>query len=121
VGEENGYFYALLVAFMLYLFAVVWAVSKLDLLHEKRFGMGRFRSPSSLSRYREAHPICEHCGGNRVIGGRINGGVHHIEPRSRGGGDNEENLITLCTYCHSLAHDGKISQGELLISKGRFL
>lgn len=26
--------------------------------------------------------------------------VHHIQPRSEGGGDNDENLITLCSECH---------------------
>ncbi len=83
--------------------------------------MGRYSSPSNLARYRQDNPRCENCGGTQAIGGRINGGVHHIEPRSRGGGDNSENLITLCTFCHSDTHDGKISQDELLTAKGRFL
>jgi 5-methylcytosine-specific restriction endonuclease McrA len=31
--------------------------------------------------------------------------VHHKKFRSHSGGDSEENLITLCTTCHSRVHD----------------
>lgn len=30
--------------------------------------------------------------------------IHHYCPRSLGGNDTEENLITLCADCHALAH-----------------
>jgi len=30
--------------------------------------------------------------------------VHHKQFRSHSGGDSEENLITLCTTCHAIAH-----------------
>ena len=30
--------------------------------------------------------------------------VHHREFRSQSGADAEENLITLCTECHAIAH-----------------
>jgi 5-methylcytosine-specific restriction endonuclease McrA len=30
--------------------------------------------------------------------------VHHVEFRSHSGADSEENLITLCTACHAIAH-----------------
>ena len=30
--------------------------------------------------------------------------VHHIEFRSHSGPDSEENLITLCTACHTRVH-----------------
>ena len=30
--------------------------------------------------------------------------VHHRDFRSRSGADSEENLITLCTACHSSVH-----------------
>ncbi|MBZ5653111.1 MAG: HNH endonuclease [Acidobacteriia bacterium] len=30
--------------------------------------------------------------------------IHHQTLRSKGGDDSEENLITLCTACHSLVH-----------------
>jgi 5-methylcytosine-specific restriction endonuclease McrA len=83
--------------------------------------MGRFRSPSVLARYRQQNPRCEICGGSQAIGGRVNGGVHHIEPRSAGGGDIESNLITLCTFCHSAAHDSTLTAEEILSHKGRFI
>ena len=31
--------------------------------------------------------------------------VHHIKPRSKGGGNDPANLITLCSSCHRLAHE----------------
>lgn len=34
--------------------------------------------------------------------------VHHIVYRSQGGTDNENNLITLCEYCHKAIHNGAI-------------
>jgi len=35
-----------------------------------------------------------------VCEGRKTLEIHHIVPRSEGGGDNSENLITLCKKCH---------------------
>lgn len=35
--------------------------------------------------------------------------AHHIEPRSEGGKDLLENLVTLCKKCHIKYHQGKIS------------
>ena len=32
--------------------------------------------------------------------------VHHKEFRSHAGDDSEENLITLCSACHTTAHHG---------------
>lgn len=34
--------------------------------------------------------------------------VHHIVHRSRGGTDDDTNLITLCEHCHKAVHDGTI-------------
>ena len=34
--------------------------------------------------------------------------VHHIIYRSKGGTDDENNIITLCEDCHSKVHDGKL-------------
>ena len=34
--------------------------------------------------------------------------VHHIVPRSRGGRNDNENLITLCSGCHGLLHQSKL-------------
>ncbi len=40
----------------------------------------------------------------QICGSKLNLEVHHQEFRSQGGDDSEENLITLCTVCHSLRH-----------------
>jgi 5-methylcytosine-specific restriction endonuclease McrA len=32
--------------------------------------------------------------------------IHHRELRSQTGDDSKENLITLCTACHSIVHRG---------------
>jgi 5-methylcytosine-specific restriction endonuclease McrA len=42
---------------------------------------------------------CQSCGA------MANLEVHHKEFRSHSGHDAEENLITLCTQCHSAVHD----------------
>ncbi len=34
--------------------------------------------------------------------------VHHIKPRSNGGADRPDNLITLCETCHKAYHKGKL-------------
>ena len=31
--------------------------------------------------------------------------VHHVVPRARGGGNDPENLVTLCSACHQLVHE----------------
>ena len=41
---------------------------------------------------------CQLCGSNRNLE------VHHREFRSRSGADDERNLITLCSDCHSPIH-----------------
>ena len=41
---------------------------------------------------------CQWCGGMSNLE------VHHKEFRSHSGADSEENLITLCNACHSMAH-----------------
>jgi hypothetical protein len=40
--------------------------------------------------------------------------VHHRELRSQSGDDAEQNLITLCTACHSIVHRGTIEDGLLM-------
>jgi 5-methylcytosine-specific restriction endonuclease McrA len=44
------------------------------------------------------HFRCQECGYYKHLE------VHHIVPKSKGGGDNPENLITLCTRCHGRIH-----------------
>jgi 5-methylcytosine-specific restriction endonuclease McrA len=41
---------------------------------------------------------CQGCGSSSNLE------IHHKELRSHSGDDSEENLITLCAGCHSLAH-----------------
>ena len=50
-------------------------------------------------KYIAAHPLCEKCKKN----GRLTPAqeVHHIIPLSQGGTHNFDNLMSLCTSCHS--------------------
>jgi 5-methylcytosine-specific restriction protein A len=50
-------------------------------------------------RYIAAHPLCEECERN----GRLTPAqeVHHIKPLADGGTHAEENLMALCSSCHS--------------------
>ena len=41
---------------------------------------------------------CQLCGSRRSLQ------VHHIRLRSRGGGDEDWNLVTLCRNCHAQMH-----------------
>jgi endogenous inhibitor of DNA gyrase (YacG/DUF329 family) len=43
--------------------------------------------------------------------------VHHIKPRSEGGGNEDANLIPLCPNHHAMADAGIISAGDLLAVK----
>jgi hypothetical protein len=47
--------------------------------------------------------FCQKCGAHRNVT-VIH--VHHLVPRSRGGGDVPENLVSLCWECHRKHHDG---------------
>ena len=51
--------------------------------------------------------LCEVCNAVAVD-------IHHIKYKSRGGGDDIENLIALCRSCHNKAHDEKLSEKQLL-------
>ncbi len=54
--------------------------------------------------YRDGH-TCQICKGkskDKVLN------VHHIKPRSNGGTDRPDNLITLCETCHKNYHKGKV-------------
>ena len=41
----------------------------------------------------------------QLCGSMTNLEVHHQQFRSQSGADSEDNLITLCTDCHSSVHD----------------
>lgn len=58
---------------------------------------------------------CQYCGGKHKDS-RLN--VHHIQFRSNGGSDDQENLIILCSTCHSLLHKGKIKLDKIGVKKG---
>ena len=47
---------------------------------------------------RRDHWRCQDCGALRNLE------VHHIDPRSGLGNDDESNLITLCSDCHRVRH-----------------
>jgi 5-methylcytosine-specific restriction endonuclease McrA len=63
---------------------------------------------TALREYRQQHPYCELCGSSDPMGAN-RGGIHHRKPRSRGGSDVPENLITLCGRCHTAVHAGRIT------------
>src|SRR3989344_2858505 len=50
---------------------------------------------------------CEYCGDHYTLD------VHHITPRSKGGSNQNNNLIVLCVKCHRMAHGGGISRTRL--------
>ena len=39
--------------------------------------------------------------------------IHHCIPRSAGGSNSVQNLVTLCANCHALAHGTKLFDTEL--------
>lgn len=45
---------------------------------------------------------------------------HHIVPKSRGGSDDESNLINICVECHGLAHDVSFSNNKSGLVKESF-
>ena len=47
--------------------------------------------------------------------------IHHINGRIGEGANDIKNLIALCRKCHNLAHDEKISKGELQYIHNNFL
>jgi 5-methylcytosine-specific restriction endonuclease McrA len=56
--------------------------------------------------YRDLHrQVLERDGWRcQVCGSMQNLQVHHLKFRSRSGGDEEQNLITLCAECHERMH-----------------
>jgi hypothetical protein len=56
------------------------------------------RKVLARDRYRCQRPGC---GNTRFLE------EHHIIPRARGGGNDPDNLITLCSACHGLVHEGR--------------
>ena len=55
--------------------------------------------------------ICEHCKNKRA------NDIHHIDNKGMGGSktkDYIENLIALCRKCHEMAHNGELSESDLI-------
>lgn len=63
---------------------------------KKRYGRSWKRI---RDRYITAHPLCEQCQKDRRITPAEE--VHHIKPLSQGGTNDVDNLMALCTSCHS--------------------
>ena len=52
------------------------------------------------------HFRCQECGYFKHLE------VHHIVPKCKGGGDNPENLVTLCARCHGKVHGFEKHRGR---------
>lgn len=63
------------------------------------------REVLSRDRHRCRRKGCEHTGYLHI---------HHMQPRSRGGSNKRENLVTLCSACHHLWHEQGGDLGDLL-------
>jgi hypothetical protein len=63
-----------------------------------------YKSLSNYDKYRREHPYCEICGKRKKD-------THHIIFRSRGGGDEDGNLISLCWYHNDVIHGLRIIKG----------
>jgi len=70
---------------------------------KKRYGRSWKRI---RDRYIAAHPLCEECKRDDKLTPAEE--VHHILPLSKGGTHRDDNLMSLCTSCHSTitARDG---------------
>lgn len=77
----------------------------------------RGRDPYSLRILYRDNFTCQDCGEfhayqNKfkifcpIDDGQLN--VHHIKPVSEGGGNEPENLVTLCVQCHRKRHTGNV-------------
>lgn len=65
---------------------------------------GEWLTQPQRKRYQERHiPQCKRCGRFSPWGTKIMQ-IHHILPTSKGGTNDESNLVVLCTNCHSICH-----------------
>jgi hypothetical protein len=63
--------------------------------------------------FQEAKSKCPFCGEddvNTLV-------IHHIHAYSKGGNNEEDNLILVCSSCHSKISNGSISQAKVLATK----
>jgi 5-methylcytosine-specific restriction protein A len=62
------------------------------------------------NRYIAAHPLCEQCeAAGRFVTAQE---VHHIKPLAQGGTHAEDNLMSLCSSCHSGFTLAEINRGQ---------
>lgn len=59
-------------------------------------------SPAKSRRIRENIGKCQKCGTTETLQ------VHHIIPVSKGGSNNQENLMVVCNCCHIYIHQNEI-------------
>jgi hypothetical protein len=62
--------------------------------------------------YERDNYSCQNCGRQGGKYGNSELHAHHITPLSQGGENSPENLITLCSNCHSDLHGQEIGSGE---------
>lgn len=69
---------------------------------------GLKRNQTLAKAFKKKNPYCERCMGTSFLH------AHHVKPLWCGGDDVEENLMTLCVYCHEEIHQtfGHESWGE---------
>jgi 5-methylcytosine-specific restriction endonuclease McrA len=53
---------------------------------------------------------CQFCGSMQNLQ------VHHLNFRSQAGGDDEQNLITLCVECHEKLHREVVAKGPIALT-----
>jgi len=63
--------------------------------------------------FQEAKSMCPFCGEDDVNALEI----HHIQAYSKGGNHKEDNLILVCSSCHSKISNGSISQARVFATK----
>lgn len=66
---------------------------------KKRYGRAWHRIRTA---YAAEHPFCEECLKNGVL--TPTDQIHHILPLAEGGSHARDNLMALCTSCHSRLH-----------------
>jgi ribosomal protein L32 len=67
--------------------------------------------PSRSSIYKRDHNICQYCGSTRNLT------IDHVIPKSRGGKDTWENLVTACYPCNIKKGSKLLSETTLTLSK----
>lgn len=76
--------------------------------HNKTYGR-RWHTVRDL--YLSKHPLCERCfEAGRLVPADL---VHHIRPTAEGGGNEDSNLMSLCSSCHAIIHSSRPPEGGI--------